>query len=520
MRDLGDLRSKRRWLALLFLGFVPTACGRSCGCVDGEKTYETLEGKVNVSLVRKVKWTGGKIPGPVTSFFLHVETTPPFDEPIRGCDHVDMVEDDSGRHIGFRCKGTASWSVLRLRGGDRRIRECDAPIGEGKKPDFTKLESVRKSADRILSCPDIDVYSTNAELTRSIAEDEGAAAAIDFVSQTLASREVPEAFIVDPFDRGLDALAPSSRTKAMAQLCEALDDASGKEGGARYLRAALRCPFDSPNAGRGAVTIFGALLSPHGDRSKTAERALYWAAMIGSEKTPAEIGRVACAAATTDLAGSRRAIVAGVLGQTKTKCDGVVGWLESPALCSSNVDCDGGLCSESELASDTAFWREALSLNADGGLRSEPFTPNEERAVLRAAQVRGGLPKPLVLANARRHYALAGADDESLMPCSDGSLNTGASCRCPSLPDYVRCAISADGGPIPRVRYEYCSLHVDDAKKRFDDIKRICESEGARCDFSSLYCCGGLACEAIVGGSGGVCKRVVERGGAKDARAD
>jgi hypothetical protein len=519
MRDLQDLRSKRHIFALLLLGVVPTACGRSCGCVEGEKTYETLDGKVKASLVRKVKWTGGKIPGPLTTFHLHVETTPPFDEPIRGCDHLDLAEDDAGKHIAFRCKGTQSWSVLRLRGGDRRIRECDAPVGDSnsKKPDFTKLEPVRKAADRILNCEDGDVYYTTTELTRAISEDDGKDAAALFVGD-LSQRPVPESYIIDPFERGLDALDGPSRSKAMARLCSA-----GLGGGGSseiYLRAALRCSLDSPeaaDAGRGAGAMFTKLLRPDGDKSKTGDRALYWAAMIGAEKIPTEIGKAACdaiadATQRQDLKGSRKAIVAAVLGYTKTKCDAVSAFLDGqqPTMCTTNIDCDGGLCTENDLANDLSSWKESLALNGDGGLRTDPFTPNEERAVLRAAYVRGGgLPKSLVLANARRHYELAGLNDDELAYCSDDKIDAGAHCRCPDVPDYIRCAITSDGGAIPRVRYQYCSLRVDDAHKRFDDIKRICEVESAHCDFSSLNCCGGLKCEAIVGGVGGICKRVV-----------
>src|SRR5262245_55174138 len=121
---------RQRALLFAFI-FGCTACGRSCGCVEGEKTYETLRGKVNVSLVRKVHWTGGRIPGPLTSFYVHVETTPPFDEPVL-CDHVELAEDDAGKNVAFRCDGTAAWTVLRLRGGDRRLVECDAPVGTGR----------------------------------------------------------------------------------------------------------------------------------------------------------------------------------------------------------------------------------------------------------------------------------------------------------------------------------------------------------------------------------------------------
>ena len=124
-------RVKQAAVPVLLLG-IATGCGRSCGCIEGERTYEHLDGKVKVELVRHVVWSGGKIPGPLTSFFVRIGTTPPIEEAV-ACDHLDLAEDDAGKHVGFRCKGTAEWTVVRLRGGDRRLRECNAPVGTSAK---------------------------------------------------------------------------------------------------------------------------------------------------------------------------------------------------------------------------------------------------------------------------------------------------------------------------------------------------------------------------------------------------
>ena len=56
------------------------------------------------------------MPGPVSEFFIHAATEPPIDEPIYGCTHADMTDDEDGRFVGFRCEDTheKEWTVLRL----------------------------------------------------------------------------------------------------------------------------------------------------------------------------------------------------------------------------------------------------------------------------------------------------------------------------------------------------------------------------------------------------------------------
>ena len=130
-----------------------SACGRGCSCVRGEKTYETLDGKVKVSLVRNVDWAGTKFPALVPEFTLRIETTPPITHRVR-CDHVDMAEDDAGKLVAYRCKGKDPWNLIRLRGGDRYLEECAAPVGTKEKPDWTKVEPLSRSVERVFACED------------------------------------------------------------------------------------------------------------------------------------------------------------------------------------------------------------------------------------------------------------------------------------------------------------------------------------------------------------------------------
>jgi hypothetical protein len=44
-----------------------------------------------------------------------------------------------------------------------------------------------------------------------------------------------------------------------------------------------------------------------------------------------------------------------------------------------------------------------------------------------------------------------------------------------------------------RVVYRTCAFHVDDAKRRIDDVRRVCSGEHEDC-FHAQTCCSGLQC--------------------------
>jgi hypothetical protein len=152
---------------ITFMVLALGGCGRGCGCVEGQTTYESLDGKVKVELVRSVRWGTGHLPGTITSFSVRVHAEEVFDEPV-ACDHVDLAEDDAGKLVAFRCKGDDQpWTVLRLHGGQRRLRECNAPVGRGAVPAWSGLRPVSASVDRILGCMGNETGRLHAELMRT-----------------------------------------------------------------------------------------------------------------------------------------------------------------------------------------------------------------------------------------------------------------------------------------------------------------------------------------------------------------
>lgn len=519
-----------RWLLLLALGLGPAACGRSCGCVEGEKTYESLNGKVKVSLVRNVHWSSGRVPGPVTEFHLHVETSPSFDEAI-SCAHVDMAEDDAGKHVAYRCDGDKGWTVLHLRGGNRHVRECDAPVGTSKKPDFTKLVPLHDEdvAARVLACAKRDDITIQmAELVRAAVEDGGDDGAIKLVAH-LAARSLRE-----PWEAGLEVLGADQQGRVKALVCPSLE-ASDVAPAATYVRAAMRCSLDAPRITDGALGMLRARLedehpsaldgpdagaSEHDEATRESdvmsakERALLWSAMIASEKNPSAAGAITCAALTSSAAlekdtwGRRSQIAAIVLGRTKTKCAAASRWFSN--ACGDAVDCGSvsgedqaedaatktdarHLCTEDELVKHLVLpWREAVAQAESTSARAtrhEPILPDRQRSYLFAAYALG-LPREVAVTNARRRYAFV--DAGAAADCREKSLDAGASCHCSELDSFARCQAKVDETTY---RWHGCSVHFDDAHQRIDNVKRTCEGEGKKCNWSSIVCCGDLRCE-------------------------
>ena len=224
------------------------------------------------------------------------------------------------------------------------------------------------------------------------------------------------------------------------------------------------------------------------------QRALLWAARIAVVSRATQAGAIACEAAGKLLAsrpaGSerQRAVLATVLGRTHTRCEAIRPWLLEPPLCNEELDCDGTLCQQGALTHGD--WMGPIPSPDPKTLRREdPRVWSDARAVLYASFENGPLPQPLVLANARRHYAFA--DAGASQDCSDDALDAGASCRCTFFPQADRCKLKPNE---TRVRYQFCSFHVDDARHRFDDVKRACEPLGAACVWGEVACCGGLEC--------------------------
>lgn len=480
------MKARYRISALIALALGPAACGRGCTCFEGEKTYEKVKGKYEVSLVRKTRWVGGRIPGPVSNFYVHVATDPPIDEPIGDCTHADMAEDKEGKHVAFRCRDTheREWTVLRLRGGDRRIRECHATVGTDDPPDWKKLESVRASTSRVLGCDSLDRAYAMEELAHAVLEDEGSSVASDYVNTLAAIGPAP---FPDPWDHALRVVDEPTRKNALAKLCPALAERDAKTEPATYVRAARHCPLETS----GALAMLRAMLARKAPgEDKTATAALVWSALLAAKASPKESGAVLCEAASApppiDWPKERESIMAALLGQTKTKCAAAVNtWLEHPP-CNFLIDCDAGLCTESELAADLEGWDTGL----DAGVRGDPAVPDRDRAILRAAYAAGPLPKELVVRNQRRRYDRP--DASMLLDCNDDRLEAGAACQC-GIQTLTVCEIGSDERIIEQ---RECTMRIDDAHKRLEVGHRTCEALGASC--RDHPCCGDALCQREV----------------------
>ena len=474
------------------LALASAGCGRSCGCVDGQTKYETLDGKVKVTLIRDVHWAGGKIPGPLTRFFLHIETTPPFDETIE-CDHVELAEDDAGKNIAYRCKDK-TWTVLRLRGGTRRIKECDAPVGTGKKPELAKLEPVSQIVDRVLACasssPESALRRETKELVRAVREDDGNEAAIKLALTLSAREQWYGAF--DAWHGALDALDDKDRTRVMKELCGALT-AKDAAPPAQYVRAARLCALDPPEVAEGALNVLRARLGrkyPENEDQAHAgvwERSLLWAAIVATEKRPTAAGALACAAADKPSA-LNDAIVGTILGRTSTACEAVKSW---PVPCGLMLDCEDHLCTHAELLGETSVWHDLVTA-APEKQREEPAFVGGPRITLFAtyASYPGSpLPPAIAIPNARRFYPLADPGEDR--PWCHKATDAGTPCRCNDLHFLARCELPETE---TRLKYAGCSVHFDDVHRKIDDVTSTCEPEGSKCNFSSIICCAGLRC--------------------------
>lgn len=493
---------------LLALGLGPTAC-RGCGCVSGEKVYEKIDGKVKVSLVRSTGWTkDGKGVEPHSSFHLHVETTPAFDEPLPpGCSHVDMAEDDDGKNVAYRCKRSGEWTVLRLRGADRRVRECNATVGTGDKPRFEDLTPVRVAVPRIAECSTHQgekMAYQQEQLVRAVIEDDGVDAGVE-VGASLAKLPLKDSRGDDPWVGALAALDASGRDKLMSKTCEALSSNVAIESPPAYVRAALRCPVDAPAVIARARDVLAArladglppkALSDAGTDAQRVqdnvreerERALLWAARIAVQREPASAGNVACDMAGTrdpsELRAAQHNALLFVLGRTKTACPAVERWLV-PTPCSPALDCDGGLCDYDELL---ASFDGDVGIVGDAGVRVEPKWPAHDQLLMFALRGGGSLPIEFATVNDRRHYPITSPDGGL---CTDEGLDAGAPCRCTELNQGDICRSRASEATF---RHAHCAVHFDDKKRRIDDVRRACERQGVECDTKDRFCCGGLRC--------------------------
>ena len=109
------------------------------------------------------------------------------------------------------------------------------------------------------------------------------------------------------------------------------------------------------------------------------------------------------------------------------------------------------------------------------------------RALLALAYARGPLDREIRTRNARRLYTWP--DGGASVACDDEDAGNGTPCQCGagSLADYAIC-----NTPVAstRVVYQTCAFHLDDAKRRMDDVRRVCAGEHEDCAHGQT-CCGG-----------------------------
>lgn len=475
---------------------VTACCGRGCGFREGEKSYEQHRGSVNATLVRKTTYKGGgtKVPLPLSTsdFVVRVETTPPFDEPVP-CEKVVFADDGKGKHLAFRCEDEASWTVLRLRGGDVRLRECDAPIGtsDPKKPDFSKLTSLSAAATRLDTCK-----TSPALITKSIVADEGEAAALPVVDAwATAGRD-------DAWASGARALPDAGTETAFASLCESLLPTARSVGLPRYLVGVGRCKLDDPRIGEAALTRLRAMLGEIAQAGYPADSGpqagtLRWLIAISLRHRPGETGALACGALATPpgktFDGDISTALLTAIGRTKTRCDKLGPLLSTPP-CGSDVECGNELCDATALAKDSDDWAiptfsERSPLGASP--RTRPSEPRSGRALLFALRVNGPLPRAVTLAFARRRYPVTPAPSGA--PACTRGTPPSVPCVCDS--DLKGSFAICNVDPVTqRAEHGRCNFHVDDVKKRVDDVRAMCRPEGAGCDADIDDCCLGFVC--------------------------
>ncbi|HSO32232.1 MAG TPA: hypothetical protein VLT33_06950, partial [Labilithrix sp.] len=484
-----DGAARTRFLTIPALALVLGAmgCGRGCTCLSGEKTYEHLDGPVKVELVRKTHWTSSRFPGPISKFVIRVHTVPPFDEPT-ACEKVDLAEDDAAKNVAFRCDKTGEWTVLRLRGKDRHIRECKPPVGTGSKPSFGALATVVDAAAQLLDCaesPDVgERGERSAEIVRSVREEGGSAAATALVvSASARSGAFAPDRRGDSWESMLEALTPPERATALARLCEGLVRA--ETAPAAYLHAIRWCALDDvQGTGDAALARLRAMLR---GGAELGNLELRWIAALASRARPIEAGDLACTSGR-DLRAPGAEVLIALIARARTRCPAVTAAL-TPPPCSERIDCDGGLCTAIELNPQIDAWvRSSVTGDRDdAGARDLQLYPLErDRALLAAAYAQGPLPRALALPNARRRYALA---QDAGPSCGEAELAEGAPCTCEQVTDWARCGAAVDE---KRFTAGSCDVQIDDAKRRLD-ARHVCAHDQAPCG-SSQPCCPGLAC--------------------------
>lgn len=521
-------------VAALTFAFGSFAGCRGCSCVSGETTFESLDGKVRVELVRRTHWTGGRIGGPVSDFLVRIHASPPIDLPI-ACQYVDFAEDKDGKYVGYRCRNETKWIVVRLLDGTSRagqshlsdagvaaahLVECDAPVGTGRKPAFEKLEPVSKIADKIIACQDDDAFprSDFVTLVRAVGADGGEEAANALAIRLAERSDLPSFDHDDAWDRVLASLSPAGKSRVLGAVCGALVDPRSPPP--RYVRAARYCPFDlgpaekGPGGGEVAPAIANAaaerlraLFAKEAPAPKRSFEigAMHWATVLA----PRGVGDLGCEAVTSLVATDIRFQAAlGLVAREKKKCAADLR-AATGLPCNARSNCDGGLCTPEmlERTIESAF---GAATTPDGGMRSDiDLLPAGWELRLLAYEAQGPIPRELSVKVARFGYAIVPDDG----PRCNEPGKTGAPCDCDhAVVMQSLCELPLDGGA--QDEGGWCILRADDAHRKILSTRK-CATLYSVCDVAE--CCPGLVCEGDGEDGGGV---LVCRSPRSDASAD
>lgn len=264
---------------------------------------------------------------------LELGTEPALVIPAPVCEKAELAEDASGKAIAHRCAGKP-WSVVRLRGGDRYLEDCNVPLGSGPKPDWPALGAIEPRAMPMLDCAN-GAARAWSELARSIAEESGPDLAAKFVIAT-TMRPTPRG-AEDGWVLAFDGLPAPARSLVQKETCPALQKAAAPS--LLYARAARRCPHDAPKVPEVALAGFknhlgasrrdfdgstdrtGASTAPADLTSQ--EHAFVMEGFIALKQRPKEAAAIACegiGSLSREYDPVRVAVAASVLALTKTRC--------------------------------------------------------------------------------------------------------------------------------------------------------------------------------------------------------
>lgn len=470
---------------------LSTASCRSCGCVEGEKTYEHIDKPIKVELVRSTHWASGRIPGPMSDFSIRVHATTPFDEPTY-CTKVNLAENETGTLVAFRCVDPqrTPWTLIRLGKSGRHFLECAPPL-DGDEPDFGDVPPLAQAASKIVGCFESPASQTYGDVFKNLADElretNGDQAVVRFMIEAAGSDGTTNG---DPWTTQLAELKPSDRALVLKGVCPALLDASTTS--MRWIHAAAECPLDDPAIGNVALErVRASFKDEPGDVSTLA----YWdpsfahAVLIAMRAHASEVATAGCAYLAQARSDIRALFAEAAIAYTKATCPNV-GKLYG--LCDESLDCDGGLCTAETLRPEIERW--AMQTMADGG-RTFASPSDSHRVLLAATYAQGPLPAEVALSNARRHYAIDLGTGTACFERGDA----GVTCACSNAPsDYELCTMAVDGG---RFTSQSCSFLVDDKKKTIGDPRHACGNAGDQC-ISDQDCCIQTTCKQPDGGIG------------------